>query len=93
MSTPRPTDRRFMQALIRHPEVMVGGVQDGAAWLTQASYGRMMRCHFEDEHPDMIETGADLGVLKLTGRERDAWLWGYRWREPKEEAEHAQSEA
>jgi hypothetical protein len=71
--------RAFHDALMRRPEVTAGTVNEGAAWLVNAVYGRTMREHFDTDHPGDIAEGERLGSAGKEGPEREAWLWGYRW--------------
>lgn len=54
------------------------------AW-TQDQYriafnGYMIREHAEADHPGEIALVEDMGVKRLAEQEREAWLFGYRFR-------------
>jgi len=52
-----------------------------AAQHLQAVYGFLMRQHADAAHPDAVEHIAQLTTDKLDPGVRDAWLFGYRFRD------------
>ena len=46
-----------------------------------AIYGYSLREHVEEAHPDQRELTEELGLARLDPDEREAWLFGYRFRD------------
>lgn len=55
----------------------------------RAVYGYWMREHVESDHPGETERVAELSTAKLDPEHREAWLFGYRFRDTHPEARAA----
>lgn len=75
MSTPEREERFsvFVRALLSRPFTIPE--------YQSAIYGFSLREHVEEAHPESREQAADLGSARLDPAEREAWLFGYRFRD------------
>lgn len=71
--TPALRQHRFLTTLFAHDWPSERHVR--------ACYGYAMREHAETDHPGEVTRVELLGALPLQPEDRDAWLFGYRFRD------------
>jgi hypothetical protein len=87
MRVPEPSEApdlivRLRDVLLEDPRVIAVDPHVGGRFLAQALSGLTMRQHFDAEHPGQIEEG--LVAAPTDERDREAWLFGYRFVEREE---------